>query len=47
MGVDMSESHEAMDARAHEATYASFVKGTVYVMGAVLLVLALMAIFLV
>lgn len=47
MGVDMSESHEAMDVREHETTYSLFIKGTIGLTVAVVVLMTLMALFLV
>ena len=47
MGVDMSESHEAMDVQEHESTYGLFIKGTIGLTAAVVVLMILMALFLV
>lgn len=47
MGVDFSGSNKVMDVREHERTYHGFVKITVVSTVAILVTLALMAIFLV
>ena len=47
MSIDTSNGHPAMDYQAHNATYASFVRGTQVMVGFLVILLILMAIFLV
>jgi hypothetical protein len=47
MSVDSSKGHPAMDYRAHNDTYAGFVRGTQVLTGLLVILLILMAIFLV
>lgn len=46
MSVDTSKGHPAMDYAEHERTFEWFVRGTMYGVVLVVIILALMAIFL-
>lgn len=47
MSIDTSGGHPAMDYREHERTYAGFIRGTVFLIVLVVLILVGMAVFLV
>jgi hypothetical protein len=47
MSIDSSNGHPAMDYRAHQDTYAGFVRGVQLLSGLLVILLILMAVFLV
>lgn len=47
MSIDTSKGHPAMDYRAHNDTYAGFIRGTQILGGLLVILLILMTIFLV
>ena len=47
MSVDSSKGHPAMDYRAHNDTYAGFIRGSQILAGFLIILLIFMAIFLV
>ena len=47
MKIDPSECHPAMDYNEHQKSYKLFLKGTLYLLVAVIAIMALMAIFVV
>jgi Bacterial aa3 type cytochrome c oxidase subunit IV len=47
MRIDSSEGHPAMDYAEHQKTYKLFLKGTVWLVGSVVVLMALLYVFVV
>jgi hypothetical protein len=47
MHIDPSEGHPAMDYAEHQRTYSLFLKGTLVLIGSMIVIMALLAVFVV